>query len=86
MQSHDWENPSTRSLALMLSGRDESLLMLFNADADQITFRLPAPMRSGWGLLIDTAKGTAKLRSSGPLSETEIEMPERSLILLESRK
>jgi isoamylase len=70
MGEHEWQQDHARALAMFLSGdglnevdgrgrpvRDDSFVLLFNADANSITFKLPAALRLGPGeLLVDTSK------------------------------
>ena len=66
MQAPHWEDPQTRSFALLLDGRapasaipveahDASVLLVFNAWQDAVPFTLPAPPAGAWTLKIDTA-------------------------------
>jgi glycogen operon protein len=73
MTEQEWRQDHARALAVFLSGdglnevdahnrplRDDSFVVLFNADADPIAFTLPAELGLGIGeLLIDTAAATA---------------------------
>jgi glycogen operon protein len=69
MTEQAWGHDHARALAVFLSGdglnevdgrgravRDDSFVLLFNADANPVTFSLPADLRLGTGeLLIDTS-------------------------------
>ncbi|MGJ7557663.1 glycogen debranching protein GlgX [Variovorax sp. RB3P1] len=66
MQAPHWEDPQTRSFALLLDGRapasaipveahDASVLLVFNGWQDAVPFVLPAPPAGAWTLKIDTA-------------------------------
>ncbi|MDP3082854.1 MAG: glycogen debranching protein GlgX [Rubrivivax sp.] len=75
MGEHEWQQDHARALAVVLSGdglndvdergralRDDSFVLMFNADAGAVTFTLPAELRLGPGeLLVDTS--TAELRT-----------------------
>ncbi|MDR9438500.1 MAG: glycogen debranching protein GlgX [Halomonas sp.] len=68
MDVERWENPEARTLELLLDGRaqpsgirrhgdDRSLLILFNAHAEPVTFALPqSPRGSGWQCRLDTSR------------------------------
>uniref|UniRef100_UPI000D34D58A glycogen debranching protein GlgX n=1 Tax=unclassified Variovorax TaxID=663243 RepID=UPI000D34D58A len=66
MQASHWEDPQTRSFALLLDGRapasaiplaahDASVLLVFNAWHDAVPFVLPPAPAGAWTLKIDTA-------------------------------
>jgi isoamylase len=66
MQAPQWEDPQTRSFALLLDGRapasaiavaahDASVLLVFNAWHDAVPFTLPTAPAGAWTLKIDTA-------------------------------
>ncbi|CAA2110415.1 glycogen debranching protein GlgX [Variovorax paradoxus] len=66
MQAPQWEDPQTRSFALLLDGRapasalpveahDASVLLVFNAWQDPVPFVLPTPPAGAWTLRLDTA-------------------------------
>jgi isoamylase len=69
MTDADWNTGYARSLAVFLNGeaitepgprgdavRDESFLLLFNADREAVTFTLPGrQFGDGWEVLVDTA-------------------------------
>jgi len=65
MSEQDWQRPATRALGMLLLGRrlaehdergapieDDDLLLLVNAAAQAVEFRLPG---GGWHVLLDTA-------------------------------
>ncbi|VWX58901.1 Glycogen operon protein GlgX homolog [Burkholderiales bacterium 8X] len=76
-----WNDPQTRSFAVLLDGRaprssvpveadDASVLLVFNAWHEAIPFKLPAaPDGGGWHLLIDTANVDAVLEATGTFGE-----------------
>ena len=66
MQAPHWEDPQTRSFALLLDGRapasalpveahDASVLLVFNAWHDPVPYVLPPPPAGAWALRLDTA-------------------------------
>ncbi|SEK12197.1 glycogen operon protein [Variovorax sp. OK605] len=66
MQAPHWEDPQTRSFALLLDGRapvsaipveahDASVLLVFNAWHDPVPFVLPPAPAGAWTLKLDTA-------------------------------
>ncbi|MEZ2294857.1 glycogen debranching protein GlgX [Variovorax sp. RCC_210] len=66
MQAPQWEDPQTRSFALLLDGRapasaipvaahDASVLLVFNAWHDAVPITLPPPPAGAWTLKVDTA-------------------------------
>ncbi len=83
MEDGDWHQPHTRSMAVLLAGPEERLLMLLNAYHENLDFTLPAPLASGWRKLIDTAAGTAREKNGEPV-EGSYGVEGRSLILLET--
>jgi glycogen operon protein len=86
MQQGDWDQPITHSLAMLLSGDEERLLLLLNAHYEAVVFRLSAkPLASGWRMLIDTVSGAATPGNDLLAKDERMEVPGRSLILLESR-
>ncbi len=67
MESHDWEQPETRALAMLLGAtEDHLLLLLFNADAGDVRFHLPEQMGRAWRLVLDTASGAVYPGHAGP--------------------
>jgi glycogen operon protein len=73
----DWHNPIAHSLGYVLGGAagefftpggqrdiDESFLVMMNADAEELGFRIPAlPDAMAWQLLVDTAEPTGLVDS-----------------------
>ncbi|MGH8906786.1 MAG: glycogen debranching protein GlgX [Egibacteraceae bacterium] len=68
MSDEDWDTAHARSIGLFLNGqaitapdprgrsiRDDSFLLLFNADSDAIEWRLPKQWGEDWQLILDTA-------------------------------
>jgi isoamylase len=94
LSQEDWQNPSTQSLAMFLSGRgiddvdeqgrplvDDNLLLLINASPVDLTFRIPSlnAIRDRWRVLIDTADDHSEA-SHEP--GAELTLISRSLVLL----
>jgi glycogen operon protein len=73
----DWHNPIAHSLGYVLSGAagefftpggqrdiDESFLVMMNADARELEFRVPElPVAMAWQALVDTAEPTGLVES-----------------------
>ena len=66
MQPSHWDDPQTRSFALLLDGRapvsaipvaahDASVLLVFNAWHEAVPFTLPAAPAGAWTLVLDSA-------------------------------
>ncbi|MFD2738017.1 glycogen debranching protein GlgX [Sulfitobacter aestuarii] len=86
MSPQDWEDDGNRATGLLMQQAGEgAMLMLFNAGHEPLNFRLPGAEKRQWRRLVDTAKGVADLRSL-QIDCGALELPERALILLESRK
>ena len=94
MDVERWEDPASCSFGLLLDGRaqpsgirrvsdDRSLLILFNAHQEPLSFQLPeVPRGSGWILRLDTGQSLEvepTLRDFGDFQELE----GRSLVLFE---
>ena len=84
MQPADWDNSETRALVLHLERDGETLLLMFNAAHEPVTFSLPQPLASGWMLLVDTAEGLAAPHGAGVQQDGPVEMPERSMRVMTS--
>jgi glycogen operon protein len=84
MQQVDWENPATRSMAVMLAGHDSRMLMLLNAYHEALEFDLTGVPGKQWAVLVDTASGLAESRSGRAVPTDRLTVEGRSLILLES--
>ena len=87
----DWQNAALRSIAVHMNGAQsagsaDDLLVLVNADAASVPFRLPAPPEgTHWMPVFDTAR-----LSSGPQARTYaggnvLDVEGRATVLLESR-
>jgi isoamylase len=94
MTRRDWQSPDVRTLGVFLNGdelhestargepiTDESFLLLFNAEAEPVTFVLPA-RRFGarWKLELSTAEPHADERSFAAREQVPVES--RSLLVL----
>ncbi|MEJ8574220.1 glycogen debranching protein GlgX [Microbaculum marinum] len=86
MRPEDWTSPDLQSLGLLLCSPDTCLLLLLNAREEPVTFRPPVPLKSGWGVLVDTARGSVLQEPGEPLQEESLAVPEYTLLLLESRE
>ncbi|MFM9926301.1 glycogen debranching protein GlgX [Variovorax sp. H27-G14] len=93
MQAPHWEDPQTRSFALLLDGRapasalpleahDPSVLLVFNAWQDAVPFTLPPPPAGAWSLKIDTADPA--LGTDAAASWTEYLVTGRSVLVFTS--
>ncbi|MEJ7685943.1 MAG: glycogen debranching protein GlgX [Variovorax sp.] len=80
MDPASWDDPQTRSFAVMLDGRapasavrrpadDLSVVIVFNAWHEAIPFQLPASDEGGWRLLIDTANDEAAAKAPDRFGE-----------------
>jgi glycogen operon protein len=88
MLEPDWEDPSAKTLAISLDGRQiedaegdtnrERFLVLLNAHYEPVTFTIPVG-RSPWRVMLTSAEPdeTPSLQASGV-----IDVPERSFLLL----
>lgn len=81
MEQGDWDNPDTRSLAVLLAGQDSRLLVMTNAHHETIDFALPEAT-DGWRVLVDTSDGTADRRGRRR-AEGTYGVGARALVLLE---
>ncbi|SFM62291.1 glycogen debranching protein GlgX [Variovorax sp. OV329] len=88
-----WQDPQTRSFALLLEGRapasaisalaqDPSVLILFNAWHEAISFTLPAAPAGDWRLRLDTTDPA--LGADSPAVSKEYVVTGRSLVALVS--
>ncbi|MGH0029874.1 MAG: glycogen debranching protein GlgX [Myxococcota bacterium] len=93
MGEEDWNHPEARALGMWLSGEgaDEpadggsppsDLLLLVNAGADPVPFRLPDGTPGAWQPLLRTDRDAA---AGDPPAQADLEVAERSLVLLERR-
>ncbi|CAN5321183.1 glycogen debranching protein GlgX [soil metagenome] len=100
MTDEDWHDGLARSLAVYLNGHgiktpgpqgepliDDDLLIVFNADPEDMTFTVPKALNGGWTVLIDTGQG-GWVDTPGGETDTEAEeiseltVLGRSLLLL----
>ncbi|MHB0775739.1 glycogen debranching protein GlgX [Halomonas sp. WWR20] len=94
MDVERWENPEARSLGVLLDGRaqptgirragaDVTLLLLFNAHHDPLSYHLPeVPRGSGWMCRLDTSRALDEASCRRAFGE-QYELEGRSLALLE---
>ncbi len=93
MDAASWDDPLTRSFAVMLDGRapasavqrpadDLSVVIVFNAWHEAIPFQLPESDEGGWRLLADTANDEAA--DKAPDRFTEYTASGRSLLVFAS--
>ncbi|MEE8600872.1 glycogen debranching protein GlgX [Euzebya tangerina] len=95
MSDEDWSSMLARSLAVFLSGHgihtagphgepivDDDMLIIFNADPEDVTFKVPADLRGGWRVVVDTAKGSWEDDDTSPLKRVSVRATGRSLVLL----
>ncbi len=95
MDEDDWASGTVRSLTVFLSGHgvhtpgpqgdpivDDDMLIIFNADPEQVTFSIPADLTGDWKVLLDTAgKGWSDAEDAEEVKET-VEAVGRSMLLL----
>ncbi len=82
-QAAQWNDPKQRTLGLWLrrlQGATKSLLMLFNAGADEMPFALPA---GHWQVLVDSSTSDAKPAQTD-LLEASTTLPARAICVLAS--
>jgi isoamylase len=84
MTPEDWDRPENRAVGLLMHEANSFLLMLLNAGAEGLTFRLPGASGRVWRRLVDTGDGIADPRGRVRLPGGEIALAGRSLLLLET--
>jgi isoamylase len=97
MTDRDWNTGYARSLAVFLNGdaitepgprgdavRDQSFLLLFNANREPVSFTLPdGRYRPGWEVLINTAATAAAAGAAGTVQAgRSIKLAGRSIMVL----
>jgi isoamylase len=85
MTEHDWDQPLTRSMAIMLGADGARMLMLLNAHFEEIEFRLPEAGGAEWRILVDTSSAIAGPAASKSHQGKTATVGGRSLVLMESR-
>jgi len=85
LESDDWSDESLRCLGLLLHESGDCLVLLMNTAGEPCKFQLPGGPDRRWTRLADTATGLADAESEDVFYGHEIDLPERSLILLETR-
>ena len=71
MEEANWNDPNTRSIAILLCGddmdaktseghkiQDDTFCLCFNAHFDTVDFLMPGTSRIRWSLVLDTAQET----------------------------
>jgi isoamylase len=96
LTQRDWGRPDLHSLGVFLNGgalrypgvhgeeiRDDSWLLIFNAEADEVTFRLPS-RRFGkrWELELSTAEPDLEAGAFQVIARGELVAPSRSVTML----
>ncbi|MBU1444249.1 MAG: glycogen debranching protein GlgX [Gammaproteobacteria bacterium] len=95
MDAGQWEDPQTRSFALLIDGRapasavpveahDASVLLVFNGWHEAIPFTLPQSDRGGWYLRCDTADPGAADAATEPF--TDYVATGRSVLVFSTRE
>lgn len=82
-QSEHWEDPVAKCIGASFAGGGNILLLLFNADADEIDFVFPyfGKRHLHWRLLCDSANGL--IRPDSPIATGKTTIPGRGLLLFE---
>jgi glycogen operon protein len=83
MTPEDWMNDLTRATGLLLRDGDTLMVLAMNASEADLSFVLPEAA-SGWSVLVDTMAGIADPLARQTLTDGGIDVPPRSLILLEA--
>jgi len=97
MTDADWSNPETRCVGERLAGDaieatdehgnrlvDDTLLMLFNAHYEAVTFILPAHRpEQRWELVLDTQEASGRREPSPALEDDRYVVTPRSLVMLQ---
>ena len=88
MGGEDWQNGEARAVAMVLNGPGQrSLLLLFNASAEEVSFVLPGrdgPVR--WGVLLDSATGAVAPDWERVDAGADLLVADRSVCVLESEE
>ena len=100
MTDAEWGESHARALGVYFSGAgltetddqgrplaDATFLMLFNSNAEDVSFRLPQ-FESGtrWLMVVDTARDEGLARGRGPVSNGMYAVGARSIVLLQQQK
>ncbi|MFD1912206.1 glycogen debranching protein GlgX [Halodurantibacterium flavum] len=84
MTEGDWHNPDARTLGMRLQNTTQGLLALFNSHFEPVAFSLPQPAYgANWFCLVDSDAGSLHLRRAPTIEGGQIEVPPRSLLVLE---
>jgi glycogen operon protein len=96
MTRQEWESAHARALAVYLSGAglaevdargrpltDEDFVLLFNASAEPVAFRIPARLGAGrWLVVVDTAKGDGLYEDGTVDADGAYELAARAVAVL----
>jgi glycogen operon protein len=96
MTRQEWESAHARALAVYLSGAglaevdargrpltDEDFVLLFNASAEAVAFRIPARLGAGrWLVVVDTAKGDGLYEDGTVDADGAYELAARAVAVL----
>lgn len=97
MTEDNWHDPELRCLGMMMDGRaqptgihrrglDATLLLVLNAQADAVNFKLPSvPQGNGWRCLIDTNQPYKNKHSFFHFGQDFL-VTDRSLLLFELKR
>ncbi|MFE6780173.1 glycogen debranching protein GlgX [Streptomyces sp. NPDC057702] len=98
MRQRDWQAAHACSLTVFLNGdaisepgprgervRDDSFLLLFNADSTPLTFTVPARHGPSWRVVVDTARPDGVPPGDGPtvFAGERLTLVDRSLLVLQ---
>jgi isoamylase len=85
MRPEDWNNGLSKSIGLMLCGKEAlPLLILTNSHSEELSFKVGASGGiSGWRLLVDTARGLIEPDEPITGPGAAVTLPARALLLYE---
>jgi isoamylase len=85
LEDGDWEDEALRCVGLLLHEAGDALLLLMNGGHEDCAFHLPGGPDRTWRRLVDTAEGFAVSDPKESFASDRIDLPARSLLLLETR-